>query len=89
MTITRVITDLKVNGNNKLHYVISSLIVTAEVSRCGDDLVIGNITIPGDDATFKPFGLDAVKAAVKERLQQTLTLADFKELLPEIYETIF
>lgn len=89
MTVTRVITDLKVNGNSKLHYVISSLIVTAEVMRCGDDLVIGNITIPGNDAVFKPFGLDAVKVAVKERLQQTLILADFKEPLPEVYETIF
>ena len=89
MTITRVITDLKVNGNNKLHYEISSLIVDAEVARCGDDLVISDIMIPGDDAAFKPFGLDTVKAAVKERLQQTLTLADFKEPLPESYETIF
>lgn len=35
MTVTRVLTDLKVNG--KLHYVISLLIVTAEVMKCGDD----------------------------------------------------
>lgn len=89
MTVTRVITDLRVNGSSKLHYVISSLIVTAEVMRCGDDLVFSNITIPGNDAVFKPFGLDTVKAAVKERLQQALTLADFKEPLPESYETIF
>ena len=84
MTIVRILDNLEVN--NKLF--ISALIVTADVARCEDDLVISNITIPNDEA-FRPFSLDAIKAAVKERLQQTLTLADFKEPLPESYESAF
>lgn len=84
MTIVRILDNLEV-GTKLL---ISALIVTADVARCEDDLIISNITIPNDEV-FRPFSLDAIKAAVRERLQQTLTLAEFKEQLPEGYETLF
>jgi hypothetical protein len=84
MTIVRILDNLEI-GTKLL---ISALIVTADVARCGDDLIISNVTIPNDEV-FRPFGLDTIKAAVKKRLQQTLTLDEFKEPLPESYESAF